>query len=618
MIKRMNKLTALLAAATAVASIAPAGVHAADYKRVKSEDGTVYNAVAFDGKFYVDGNVVDEDTDATYFLSNGKYNELADIDTGSSVSVYGEKYLNVDNGDYFIDLSNGKVVEDDIEEDTKDELALTLRKELRNVADDRYSDADILKDVSAINEINKKDNSFGPIWYETSFTSKETGNKLTIYTDAEGNYIDADYNVGKVKVTVGDKNVTLNNTEDEEELNKDSDVSVKVAKSKVIAQDNDYIYRIAELDVTITGVSVGTDVVINGQNVKTKENGVASVKVIQKISKAQASDDIDGAKYAKSVTNYAIAEEDNNKIKDTDETLVSELEGTSVKYSAFGNKLVSYTVTNGKVDVQTINFKTTRGNNHIELEDKVDTEIATAFDVDVDGNLWRLEDGYIYKFDNVDDWEKVYRVDGSMNKMDVYNSENIVVWNEKNEAYSIIGSKEVVEDNTSDEDDSNNSEDTVAPVVSGWNQAADGTYTYVNADGTLAKGWFQSPLSGKWFYMDPSTGVMQTGWLQSPYSGKWFYMDPTNGDMQTGWLQSPYSGKWFYMDPTNGDMQTGWVQSPYSGKWFYMDPTNGDMQTGWIQSPYSGKWYYMDASGAMVTNTTVNGYVLGADGAWIR
>ncbi|NME84403.1 hypothetical protein HF850_15320, partial [Clostridium sp. SM-530-WT-3G] len=75
---------------------------------------------------------------------------------------------------------------------------------------------------------------------------------------------------------------------------------------------------------------------------------------------------------------------------------------------------------------------------------------------------------------------------------------------------------------------------------------------------------------------------------------------------------------WYFMDLANGNMLTGWVQSPYSGKWYFMDLANGNMLTGWVQSPYSGKWYYMDASGAMVTNTTVNGYVLGADGAWIQ
>ena len=70
MIKRMNKITSLLVAAAAVASIVPAtGVNAADYKKIDSKEGTIYEAVAYkDGKFYVDGNTKDGDTDAAYLL----------------------------------------------------------------------------------------------------------------------------------------------------------------------------------------------------------------------------------------------------------------------------------------------------------------------------------------------------------------------------------------------------------------------------------------------------------------------------------------------------------------------------------------------------------------------
>ena len=53
MFKRANKITALLVAAAAVVSVLPAtAANAADAKRIASEDGIVYNAVAYkDGKF---------------------------------------------------------------------------------------------------------------------------------------------------------------------------------------------------------------------------------------------------------------------------------------------------------------------------------------------------------------------------------------------------------------------------------------------------------------------------------------------------------------------------------------------------------------------------------------
>ena len=48
---------------------------------------------------------------------------------------------------------------------------------------------------------------------------------------------------------------------------------------------------------------------------------------------------------------------------------------------------------------------------------------------------------------------------------------------------------------------------------------------------------------------------------------------------------------------------------------------NGKMVTGW--RVVSGKWYYLstatDSSGGkMLLNTTIDGYRLGADGAWVK
>ena len=40
----------------------------------------------------------------------------------------------------------------------------------------------------------------------------------------------------------------------------------------------------------------------------------------------------------------------------------------------------------------------------------------------------------------------------------------------------------------------------------------------------------------------------------------------------------------------------------------------GSMRTGWIV--WNGKWYYLSESGAMMVNTRVGNYLLGADGTW--
>ncbi|NFF80975.1 N-acetylmuramoyl-L-alanine amidase family protein [Clostridium botulinum] len=597
MFNRANKATALLVAAAAVISLVPAtGVNAADYKRIESKDGTVYNAVAYkNGSFVIDGNVKDEDTDAVYFLNEGKYTELEDVDTGSDFDgTYGEKYLSVDGGDYYVDLTNGKVTDDDVKEDQIDEVATTLRKKIRNNADDRFSDHDSLKE-SSLKEM--AGNKFGETWYETTYTAEEitngttTGAALNVYTDAKGNYIDADYNLGKIKVRVSNgtttsSSVTIENTDDKYDSLDKKDLSAKVSNATVIGQDSNNIYRIATITVnagtnTVTEIN-GKDVSVDAKTFQSEDgNKTVSFEVIQKISKAQASGDIDGAKYAKTVTNYVIADEDAKA-----ETLLA-----NAKYSIVGGKVVAHTFASDEVKAQTIEFKTSRGFNYIDVKE-ADDEEAVAVDVDADGNLWRLDSGFVYKFDNKDEWNKVYKVDGSMDKMSVYNKDNMVIWNEEDEVYSVIGAKD-------------GSDETEKPeVTTGWVKNSDGTWTFVKEDGNKAIGWLNN--NGTWYFLD-AAGIMQTGWIND--NGTWYYTN-ASGAMMTGWQN--VNGTWYFMQGS-GAMKTGWIND--NGTWYYTN-ASGAMQTGWLND--NGTWYFLDGSGKMLSNITVNGYVLGANGAWIR
>ena len=40
------------------------------------------------------------------------------------------------------------------------------------------------------------------------------------------------------------------------------------------------------------------------------------------------------------------------------------------------------------------------------------------------------------------------------------------------------------------------------------------------------------------------------------------------------------------------------------------------IRKGWKE--FNGTWYYLNSSGAMLSNTTINGYRLGSSGAWIK
>lgn len=184
---------------------------------------------------------------------------------------------------------------------------------------------------------------------------------------------------------------------------------------------------------------------------------------------------------------------------------------------------------------------------------------------------------------------------------------------------------------------------TVAKYQNQW--VKKGSYwTYYNTSGALQKGWLL--LNSKWYYFDAS-GIMKTGWVL--VNNKWYYFT-TSGAMKTGWVY--VSNKWYYLD-NSGAMKTGWVKigpdwyflnSDGSMKtgwlkigpdWYFMN-SNGSMRTGWLQS--GGKWYYLNlSSGKMVlgwnvingktyyfystgmaTNTTIDGKVIGADGAVVE
>lgn len=80
---------------------------------------------------------------------------------------------------------------------------------------------------------------------------------------------------------------------------------------------------------------------------------------------------------------------------------------------------------------------------------------------------------------------------------------------------------------------------------------------------------------------------------------------------KTGWINAS-DGTWKYVK-ADGTKAIGWLQDGVN--WFYLN-SSGTMQTGWIND--NGTWYYCNELGVMLYNTTVDGYVLGSNGAWIK
>jgi N-acetylmuramoyl-L-alanine amidase len=154
----------------------------------------------------------------------------------------------------------------------------------------------------------------------------------------------------------------------------------------------------------------------------------------------------------------------------------------------------------------------------------------------------------------------------------------------------------------------------------GWIKINDKWY-YFEKGGNIKTGWFKD--NNKWYYLQGNgsmvtglrkingktymfntDGTMTTGWMQ--LNNYWYYFN-TDGSLGTGWILD--NGNYYYLYDT-GAMATGWVNT--NGAWYHLKD-NGAMETGWYA--YNGDSYYLDPNtGRMVTNATIDGYIIGSDG----
>lgn len=154
-------------------------------------------------------------------------------------------------------------------------------------------------------------------------------------------------------------------------------------------------------------------------------------------------------------------------------------------------------------------------------------------------------------------------------------------------------------------------------------------------------GWVSQ--NGKWYFYQPNGTMLKSNWTS--YQGKWYYLNQ-NGEMVTG-LQTINGNQYYFVD--SGAMVTGWLKNGanynyfdttagshegamckntwvmFQGKYFYFD-NQGVMAVGWKEvadSKGNMAYYYFYPEGTttglfgyMATNTTINGFVIGADGRW--
>ena len=176
-------------------------------------------------------------------------------------------------------------------------------------------------------------------------------------------------------------------------------------------------------------------------------------------------------------------------------------------------------------------------------------------------------------------------------------------------------------------------------MVTGWVGESPYRY-YLQSDGSLKTGWVKQDKD--WYYLDPQTRQYRTGWFTDT-DGRRYYLSPKTGKMHTDWIWD--KGKWYYCGWDGSVCRDGWYPvTPASsggviqlGNWngFRYFGADGAMATGWVMidhvrqyfdgdgSPYTGwllwknEWYYIK-QGRMLTNTSVDGFYLGKNGAWIQ
>ena len=621
MLKRTGKMTAILAAATTIASVFP--VYAA--QKLDTKDGTIDNARAYEGGYIYDGYRTDDDDAALYFNNGNK-----DVNTDKDEKYdeyelvrYGEKYATVKDGDdvYLVDLSTGKFDSDETVDDKADSAKNSLKSKINK--EDRYSgfkdggsSFDVEKDKIVLGKdsfakiLNDK---YGEVWYQFSAKGdNEAENRTT--GDGVGYYQGFTNKSGKYIDVTQDANIYAYDTEAKktvkiEEYGKKygkNDLEAKFVSTEALAQDADYLY-------------LYTTVQISDNSKKT-----TTQYYLQKVSKAQGNDK-DGGKLPKTTISYQLNtkineygsriyddgdaetagdliqkyisndEYDGRKVENIeivkDSIYVTTVKDENIKMYKLKLKkakldtVASINTDNKKkedVDVYTVQKDSDWDHDTVK---KVDNKDGKNYSIDKDGNTWILDKGKILKAEGTD-FKEMYTCDRSINKLDVYDENNLIAWCSDGDVYTTVAEGKKGDNPEKKEEDPA----AESSKKSGWDKNADGTWSYYK-DGAKAAGWL---LDGSSYYYLDAAGVMKTGWQQ--VGGVWYYLNPKSDGYQ-------------------GVMKTGWIND--NGTWYYCSGSGAMLSNQWFQDS-DGKWYYLQENGAMAVNTTIGGYAIGANGAWIK
>lgn len=138
--------------------------------------------------------------------------------------------------------------------------------------------------------------------------------------------------------------------------------------------------------------------------------------------------------------------------------------------------------------------------------------------------------------------------------------------------------------------------------------------------GLIEKGIYALTESDENLYYFRSFG---THYYVGVDTGKIYAFESGSGAGNFNWIDNnKIVKKWFWERNeikkdekfTGGYQLKGWILG-YDNNWYCYN-SDGVIQTGWIS--YNGGWYYCYSNGQMAHDTTIDGYKLGSNGAWIN
>jgi hypothetical protein len=531
MLRRITKIASLLVAMVSVMPIVPA--KAAEVKKIDATEGTIYSGYAKGNGIYFTGEINGKDEAAYYISEDGEYHKIDGLDAGYyATNLLINKYLVLDDDNYVDLTDNYKALNGNITEDLEDEAETIVRKKIRADNDRRFdkSSYDGSKIIEATMEGSAKflSGSNGLAIYD--YTLKNPGinkTKSTIYSDLKGNYVDADYNLGSLKVCTTSDSVIIKNTEDTYEIKDNTkayELKAELKEKKYITSVANTIYRYADLtiyrkekgadDATYVPVTNELGFGKNGYNVTSGD----SVTVLQKFLNEPAANDIDGIKYSKNSSIYFIADEDGNEEyllgRSAADAVAKVGAATGGKAKIAGSAQALYgtylDVTNKKIYSETLNLKSKNGFNYIDIGDYDSSDTDTLDQIPTPNGLaCFLDDGYIKIWDGNESFVKLYKVDGSMDDFSISTKDNLIVWNEDDGVYSVIHNITKTAAATTDNS---------IPTTAGWVQNVDNTWNYILENGIKKTGWLDN--NGTWYFLN-SEGIMKTGWIND--NGTWYF-----------------------------------------------------------------------------------------------